>query len=47
MAIYAHAAAFSDLNLEDILTPVGRSLLDAAWNTQLAVPEWRAVTSPA
>lgn len=34
MTIYGHAAAFSDLNLGDILTPLGRSLLDAAWNTQ-------------
>lgn len=34
MTIYAHAAAFSDLNLGDILTPLGRSLLDTAWNTQ-------------
>jgi hypothetical protein len=34
MTIYGHATTFSDLDLDDILTPLGRSLLDAGWNTQ-------------
>ncbi|MGA2837357.1 MAG: lipase family protein [Acidimicrobiales bacterium] len=34
MTVYGHAAAFGGLDLDDILTPRGRRLMDAVWNTQ-------------
>ena len=34
MTVYGQAAAFPDLDVDDILTPLGRGFLDAVWNTQ-------------
>ena len=34
MTVFGHAAAFPALDLDQILTPLGRRILDAAWDTQ-------------
>lgn len=34
MMVMGHAAAFHDLDLDDVLTPLGRRIVDAGWNTQ-------------
>lgn len=34
MTVYGHAAACPELDLDSVLTPLGRSLLDGVWNTQ-------------
>jgi len=34
MTVYGHAAAFPDLDIDQILTPLGRRMMDAVWDTQ-------------
>lgn len=34
MSIYGHAAAFPHLDLDDMLTPLGRAIMDQLWNSQ-------------